>query len=93
MSTLISRHMLKLLLLLAGFSVAPAAARHPINSAARTAGDEACPYARERADAAARALAAMTASVPRRPTVITLTDRAPAGISLFELGRSDFVSP
>jgi uncharacterized membrane-anchored protein len=77
------RHTLKLLVLLAIFSVAPATARHATAAAGHRSSD--CPYARARAEAAARAAASKGA------TTITLTDRAPASGSL--LGRSAVLSP
>ena len=73
------RHMLKLLALLAVFSVAPATARH--GAAVATYDADECPYARARAEAAAQ----------REGQSITLTDRVSTNGSL--LGRSAVLSP
>ena len=70
-------HLLKLLVLLTVFSVAPAASGH---QQAGTDGSD-CPYARARAEAAAR----------EESTTVTAMDRAPASGSL--LGRSAVLSP
>jgi hypothetical protein len=79
-------HMLKLLALLAVFSVAPAAAGHcgrgQCVAGAQPRHHSACPYQRAREEAAAAAEAAAEPVSASAPTTITLTERVPAGSSL-----------
>ena len=84
---------LRLLVLLTIFSVAPAAAVPRTVMIAPAGLHSKCPYERARA-AAAWAAALRTAPTPKAPTTITLTDRVPAGSSLFGAGGgSGFLTP
>ena len=80
------RHALKLLVLLLGFSVAPASAGNQVSGASPSQHESECPYERAR-------LAAL-AEQGGVPTTITLTDRAPPDGSLFGMGHeSGFLAP
>jgi len=90
-----SGHSLKLLFLLAVFSVSPATAGRWVPSAAARS-HSACPHERARAEAAERAWAAAVraAAAQKGPTNITLTDRSPVDGSLLGLGRGPgFLNP
>jgi hypothetical protein len=90
---LMPKHMLKLLVLLTVFSVAPATAGHQISIAPPAGLHSKCPHERARAEAA-WAAAIRAAAVQRGPTTITLTDRVPADSSLFSVGgESGFLRP
>jgi hypothetical protein len=87
------KHLLKLLVLVAAFGIAPASADSkaptiaPTPAVATWADDSVtCPFER------ARLAAARQATAGKRPTTITLTDRVPADAPL--LGRgSAFINP
>jgi hypothetical protein len=80
-----TKHIPKLLVLLAIFSVAPVSAERLANAHRHSAAE--CPYARAKARAAAAAVANPAAAKQAKPagTTITLIDRVPAG-SLFGHG-------
>ena len=82
------RNSLKLLALLAAFSVSPAMAvpRTPLIAPAGL--HSKCPYERARAAAAWAAELRAVAPAPKAPTTITLLDRVPADSSLFSAGGS-----
>jgi len=86
---------LRLLVLLAVFSVAPATAGSRTALVAPAGLHSKCPYERARAEAAwAATLRTTPAPAPSAPTTITLTDRVPADSSLFgATGGSGFLTP
>jgi len=84
---------LRLMVLLAVFSVAPATAGSRTALAAPAGLHSKCPYERARAEAAWMAMKAAATQAPKAPTTITLTDRVPAGSSLFGGGSSEFLTP
>jgi hypothetical protein len=94
-----ARHMLKLLALLAVFSVTPVAANHcrggTCIATVSKQHHSACPYERAReAAAAAEAAGIATAPSVKTETRITLTDRVPSDSSLLGYSHgSGFLQP